>query len=425
MPPLSEEELMAMYAATLFPEMLSTAGGKDGIGRTTQTQLLNPDLIASLGLFGPEQITAGLQERLSSAEQKAMQEWMEEGFTLEQKIVAEQASQQPPVFINEIKNRYESNPSIWAIVGSFFDQIEKGTLTASQAQQLLDESRPVEEWTAPKEEGGYGLSPEVAAVLGQDEFSVVSLLENAGVAKSDLTRLRNDLSSFEDDASTFRSQKLQWEYSADDTDLTELLAQKAIWDQGPKGVDIAKEKLDYFKDIGVPGLALLPDPSELPQVSVSDVRKPRQAGTDRTLAESQLLSALAPASGKRDVTIKALEDLERDNRRAASEAAVRAALPPKRDYTPAEQAAVSKIAKPATKFYDIGPMTATPTPTPLRRTGGYQAPSAERDLARYLEWEQKFYQDKAQREARRRASKGDTPFMNALRALQTYGVEVG
>jgi len=409
---------LAMYATTLFPEMLGTAGD---IGRTTQTQLLNPDLIASLGLFGPEQITSGLQERLSSAEQKAMQEWMEEGFTLEQKIIAEQASQQPPVFINEIKNRYESNPSIWAIVGSFFDQIEKGTLTAEQVKQLLDESRPVEEWTASKEEGGYGLSPEVAAVLGQDEFSVVSLLENAGVAKSDLNRLRNDLSSFEDDASTFRSQKLQWEYSADDTDLTELLAQKQIWDQGPKGVDVSKERLDYFKDIGVPGLALLPDPSELPQVSISDVRKPRQAGTDRTLAESQLLSALAPASGKRDVTIRALEDLERGNR----EAAVRSALPPKRDYTAAEQAAVSKIAKPATKFYDIGPMTATPTPTPLRRTGGYQAPSEERDLAKYLEWEQKFYEGERQRETGRRASRGDTPFMNALRALQIYGAEVG
>ena len=216
---------------------------------------------------------------------------------------------------------------------------------------------------------------------------------------------------------------MKWEYGADDTKLTELLAEKAAWEErGPKGIDIAKERLDYFKDIGVPGLALLPDPSELPQVSISDVRKPRQAGTDRTLAESQLLSALAPASGKRDVTIKALEDLERGNR----EAAVRAALPPKRDYTAREQEIAARVAKPSTRFVDIGPMTATPVPTPLRpQTVGYQAPSDERDLARYLEWEQKFYQDEAQREARRRASKGDTPFMNALRALQAYGVEVG
>lgn len=418
MPPLSEDELMAMYAATLFPEMLGTAGD---IGRTTQTQLLNPDLIASLGLFGPEQITSGLQERLSSAERKAMEEWMEEGFTLEQKIAAEQASQQPPVFINEIKNRYQSAPEIWDIVGSFFDEIEKGNLTAEQVKNLLDEPRPVEEWITPEEEGGYGLPPEVAFVLDQDEFSVVSLLTNAGLPNESLDRLRQDFSDFEDDASTFRSQKLKWEYGADDTKLTELLAEKAVWEQGPKSVDIAKERLDYFKDIGVPGLALLPDPSELPQVSISDVRKPRQAGTDRTLAESQLLSALAPASGKRDVTIKALEDLERGNQ----EAAVRAALPQKRDYTAREQEIAARVAKPSTRFVDIGPMTATPVPTPLRRTGGYQAPSDERDLAKYLEWEQKFYEGERQRETGRRASRGDTPFMNALRALQAYGVEVG
>lgn len=419
MPPLSEEELLALYTSTLFPEMLGTA---DNIGRTTQTQLLNPDLIASLGLFGPEQITSGLQERLSSAERKAMEEWVEEGFTLDQKILAEQASQQPPVFINEIKNRYQSAPAIWNIVGSLFDNIEEGNMGAEAVNDALSEPKSVEYWTTPKEQGGPGLQPEVAAVIGKDNFSMEDLLLNAGVIKEDITRLRNDISAFEDDASAFRSQKLKWEYGADDTKLAELLAEKAVWEQGPKGIDVAKERLDYFKDIGVPGLALLPDPSELPEVSISDVRKPRQAGTDRTLAESQLLSALAPASGRRDVTIKALEDLERSNRRAASEAAVRAALPPKRDYTPREQEIAARVARPASRPVDA-PSTRM---TPLRpQTVGYQAPSDERDLARYLEWEQQFYEGERQREARRRASRGDTPFMNALRALQAYGVEVG
>ena len=428
MPPLSEDELMAMYAATLFPEMLGTA---DDIGRTTQTQLLNPDLIASLGLFGPEQITSGLQERLSSAERKAMEEWVEEGFTLEQKIVAERASQQPPVFINEIKNRYQSAPAIWDIVGSLFNNIEEGNMGADAVLDAFSESKSVEYWTTPQEQGGPGLQPEVAAVIGKDNFSMEDLLLNAGVIPEDITRLRNDISDFEDDASAFRSQKLKWEYGADDSKLTELLAEKAVWKQGPKGIDVAEERLDYFKDIGVPGLALLPDPSELPQVSISDVRKPRQAGTDRTLAESQLLANLAPASGRRDLQMQALRDMVGGPGPLPAAISSRVAVPrpsgPK--MVPAAPEQLGGRGSGRTTAASCARATAMPQvplqDTPLRPAGGYRAPSEERDLAKYLEWEQQFYEGERQREARRRASRGDTPFMNTLRALQAYGVEVG
>ena len=430
MPPLTDEELNALLQTLqysqnygMFPDVLAGAAGDDGVGRTTQAQLLDPELLASIGLFGPAQIASGLEERLSSAARKALEDWEEEGFTLQQKIDAERVSQQPPVFINEIKNRYQSNPTVWNIVGSFFDQIEKGTTSAEAVKEVFDESLPIDQWTVPKAEGGPGLSPEVAAVIGKEELSLNDLLLNAGVLESDIRRLKNDLSAFENDASTFRSQKLQWETNVDDSDLIDLLSQKAIWKQGPKGIDVSQERLDYFKDIGVPGLALLPDPTERYQFTTEDIRqmrKPTQRGTELSLLESMIQERSKPAAASSELQMKALRDVERAER----ERQVRSALPPRREPTEAEQAVVAQIAKPFSRFYDVGPAPDM-APTPLRRQGGYRAPSYSEDLARMLLEEERILAGRAAREGERMASQGRTPFLDAMRQTQAYGRMVG
>ena len=419
---MTEEELMAMYAATLFPEMLSTSGGDAGIGRTTQTQLLNPDLIASLGLFTPEQISSGVSQRLTTAEQQAYQDWIDEGI----KLQAQKDSIREPVFINEIKNRYESNPTIWGILGGLFDGIEKGSTSANQVIGGLDSPRPVGEWVSD-----YGMDQDYADVVanqvGADAFSVNDLLSTAGLSKEELTRIQDDMKAFEQDASAFRSQKLQWN-STSAGKLEEINNEIALHQsRGPNIVDLEKERLQYFKDIGVPGLALLPDPSELPQVSISDVRKRRQTGTDKTLAESQLLANLAPASGKRDLQMQALRDMVGGPGPLPNAISSRVAVPrpsgmPSLEGDPYGRA----VDAPGFGRAPSAMMPQVPlTDTPIRPAGGYRAPSEERDLAKYLQWEQQFYEGEKQREARRRASQGDTPFMNALRALQLYGSKVG
>lgn len=419
---MTEEELLAMYAATLFPEMLSTSGGDAGIGRTTQTQLLNPDLITSLGLFTPEQITSGVSQRLTAAEEKALQAWMDEGI----KLQAQKESIREPVFINEIKNRYESNPTIWGILGGLFDGIEQGSTSANQVIGGLDSARPIDEWVSD-----YNMDQDYAEVVasgvGGDAFSVNDLLSAAGLSNEELARIQDDMRGFEKDASTFRSQKLQWD-STSAGKLQEINAEIELHQlRGPDIVDSEKERLQYFKDIGVPGLALLPDPSELPQVSISDVRKRRQTGTDKTLAESQLLANLAPASGRRDSQMQALRDMVGGPGPLPDAISSRVAVPrpsvmPRLESDPYGRAADA----PGFGRAPSAMMPKVPlTDTPIRPAGGYRAPSEERDLAKYLQWEQQFYEGERQRETRRRASQGDTPFMNALRALQLYGSKVG
>ena len=423
---MTEEELMAMYAATLFPEMLATAGGKDGIGRTTQTNLLNPDLVTSLGLFTPEQITAGVSQRLTAAEEKAYQDWYDEAVKLQAKV----DSIREPVFINEIKNRYQSNPTVWNIVGSLFDEIEEGTTSANQVIEGLDSARSVDEWVSD-----YGMDRTSAEVIvnqtGSDAFSVNDVLSSSGLSDNEIARIQDDMRSFENDASQFRSAKLQWDATSADK-LFEAQADLALWkERGPDLVDAEKERLQYFKDIGVPGLALLPDPSELPQVSLSDVRKPRQTGTDRTLAESQLLASLAPASGRRDLQMQALRQIAGGPGPLPKAISSRVAVPRPSgpQMVPATPEQLGGRGSGRTTAASRARATAMPQvplqDTPLRPAGGYRAPSEELDLAKYLQWEQQFYEGERQREAQRRASQGDTPFMNALRALQLYGSKVG
>ena len=190
MPPLTDQEIQMLYGS-LFSEMLGTAGD---IGRTTQTQLLNPDLIASIGLFGPEQITAGLSQYLTAAEQKAMQEYEAQGVELEEQL----AALTPQPFISEIKVRYQAQPELWQVMGPLIADIESGDYSAEQVVQEMNTPIPAANWQ------GFNFTPEQAAAL--DNKSLKDYLSASDQVTFD--RIVGDLEDFEDDARRYRESRL-------------------------------------------------------------------------------------------------------------------------------------------------------------------------------------------------------------------------
>ena len=372
MPPLTDQEIQMLYGS-LFSEMLGTAGD---IGRTTQTQLLNPDLIASIGLFGPEQITAGLSQYLTAAEQKAMQEYEAQGVELEEQL----AALTPQPFISEIKVRYQAQPELWQVLGPLMADIESGNYSAGQVVQEMATPVPAANWQK------FGFTPEQAAAL--DNKSLKDYLSVSDQVTYD--RIVGDLEDFEDDARTYRESRLVSD-PQDRQKFNELLSKYATWDASAPDFDREALRREYFKEIGVPGLALLPDPSEEYQVTAQDVIKPRQKGTTKTLAESMIQERLSPASGQRDKMLSALRNVERE------------------------------ISGRGSRYQPMNPAMQAATGRP----SGYFAPSPERDLVKTVAGEQQFFNLLADVERERRTARGDTPFMNAMRMLQRYGTEVG
>lgn len=376
MPPLTDQEIQMLLSGSLFPEMLSTAGGKDGIGRTTQTQLLNPNLLASIGLFGPEEITAGLSQYLTAAEQKAMAEWQAEGAELEEQLAA--ITDKP--FISEIKVRYEAQPALWKVMEPLLADIEDGSYSADQVLQEMSTPIPAAQWQ------GFGFTPEQAADL--DSLTLKDYLSASDQVSYD--RIVSDLEDFDDDARRYREARLVAD-PQNQQKRAELLSKYNTWLSSAPDFDREALRREYFDEIGVPGLALLPDPSEQYQVSAEDVKKPRQEGTRKTLAESMIQERLAPASGQRSQMLSALRNVERE------------------------------ISGRGSRYQPMNPAMQAATGRPK----GYFAPDLERDLVKTVAGEQQFFNLLADVEQARRTSRGDTPFMNAMRMLQRYGTEVG
>lgn len=376
MPPLTDEEIQLLLSGSLFPEMLSTAGGKDGIGRTTQSQLLNPNLLASIGLFGPEEITAGLSQYLTAAEQKAMAEHLAKGAELEEQL----AAIQDKPFVSEIKVRYEAQPELWKVMEPLLKDIEDGSYSADQVLQEMSTPIPAANWQ------GFGFTPEQAA--GLDNLTLKDYLSASDQVSYD--RIVSDLENFEDDARRDRERRLVAD-PQNKQKRAELLSKYNTWLSSAPDYDREAARREYFDEIGVPGLALLPDPSEQYQVSAEDVKKPRQKGTRKTLAESMIQERLAPASGQRDKMLSALRNVERE------------------------------ISGRGSRYQPMNPAMQAATGRP----SGYFAPSAERDLVKTVAGEQQFFNLLADVEQKRRTARGDTPFMNAMRMLQRYGTEVG
>jgi len=376
MPPLTDQEIQMLLSGSLFPEMLSTAGGKDGIGRTTQSQLLNPNLLASIGLFGPEEITAGLSQYLTAAEQKAMAEHVAKGAELEEQLAA--ITDKP--FISEIKVRYEAQPELWKVMEPLLADIQSGSYSADQVLQEMSTPIPAGNWE------GFGFTPEQAADL--DNLTLKDYLSASDQVSYD--RIVSDLEDFDDDARRYRESRLVAD-PQNQQKRAELLSQYNTWLSSAPDYDREATRREYFDEIGVPGLALLPDPSEQYQVSAEDVKKPRQKGTRKTLAESMIQERLAPASGQRSQMLSALRNVERE------------------------------ISGRGSRYQPMNPAMQAATGRPK----GYFAPDPERDLVKTVAGEQQFFNLLADVEQARRTSRGDTPFMNAMRMLQRYGTEVG
>lgn len=230
-----------------------------GLPSTAFSRLLSPEALIASGIVGPSQIA----ELFSGAEQSALQEMLDD-YAKEEARIRGEYNVTAPSFISEIESRYQQNPQLWGVVGPVFQQVKSGVSrpedVATFATSKLDEQGWLEYFAG---------QPDAAAKAKQFAGkSLQQVMESVGLPEGTFTGLLADISDYSRDAQQFRQRELEFNVGLPerqarlDAELTALGARPTAGD-----VNTFAARLDLAKSLGVPALALLPDPSAGPQVT--------------------------------------------------------------------------------------------------------------------------------------------------------------
>lgn len=188
-----------------------------GTSRTTMGQSFNLPLLLSSGIIPPEQLSLGFAQAEESALREAMQDW-DEAYA---ELIPD-----APTFNRFEEAKYAENP----VAADFFQAIRLGTplaqIQSGEAYQQLKASIPEEEFT----------------------------------------QLGADLETF-DKAFTKHQQDL-YEYQMSGNSPKFQAALAALGERPSAATfDTSSARFDYAKSLGLPALALLPDPMQTAAVS--------------------------------------------------------------------------------------------------------------------------------------------------------------
>jgi len=344
--PLTQAErdsMLAQLGGGLYPA--ATAGVK----RTTLSQLLDPELLTAIGVISPDYLSQALQSYVDTETATQLSEALKD---YDSKVAKVESKYRPPVFVSaadqNLRALAASDPNLAdAIAG-----IQQGVLDAdAYADTLTDE-----------------------------------------VVRSNVKAFGRDWSNYQQDLLEFQTIDLP-QYNQEKAELGDPPTAESL------GITRESLKAQFAKDMGIPGLALLPDPGETYKIDPAEMRqfrKPTQAGTDRRLFESMLMSGAG-----RDIP---------------------------RSATPR----LTNISAPKPRILEGDPMGRTVDtpgfgrgtegvpPVQRPRPAGYVAPSLERDLARYAQQDYESLMVDAMLREQQMAAKGRTPFEDALRQAQIF-----
>lgn len=192
-----------------------------GTSRTTMGQSFNLPLLLSSGIIPPEQLSGGFAQAEASTLREAMQDW-DEAYA---ELVPD-----APTFNRFEEAKYADNP----VVADFFTAIRLGT-PLSQVQSS-------------------GALKELEGSIPEAEYD----------------QLVKDLETF-DKAFTKHQQDL-YEYQMSGNSPKFQAAMSALGERPTaETFDTSSARFDYAKSLGLPALALLPDPMQSPSVSAQEL----------------------------------------------------------------------------------------------------------------------------------------------------------
>lgn len=353
------DSLLAQLGGNLYPGTLS------GVKRTTMSQLLDPELLTAIGVISPDYLSEALQSYVDTETASQLSEALRDYDSKVQKI---EAKYPEPQFVSaaeqnlvQLAGRVEGLAE--GIAGIQAGSVDADTLADTLGNQLE---------------------------LDQPEL--------AGAVRSNLKAYGRDLSNYNQDVLEFQT-----------IDLPQLRQEKAALGDAPtaESLGITRESLkaQFAKDMGIPALALLPDPGATYDIAPEEMRqfrKPTQAGTDKRLFESMLA-----AGAGRDIPRSATPRL---TGRADQPSATRAAMGKVLEGDPLGRT----VDTPGFGRGTEGISVERPRPA------GYVAPSLERDLARYAMQDYESLMAQAMLRSQQLAAKGRTPFEDALREAQIF-----
>jgi hypothetical protein len=335
--------MLAQLGGGLYPA--ATAGVK----RTTLSQLLDPELLTAIGVISPDYLSQALQSYVDTETATVLSQALKDYDSKVQKI---EAKYTPPVFVSAADQNLRSLAASYPDLADAIAGIQQGTLDAdAYAATLTDE-----------------------------------------VVRSNVKAFGRDWSRYQQDLLEFQTIDVP-QYNQEIRALGDPPTAESL------GITRESLKTQFAEDMGVPGLALLPDPGETYKIDPEEMRqfrKPTQAGTDRRLFESMLMSGAG-----------------RDIPRYAT---------PRLTGAPAPKPKVLE-GDPMGRTVDtpgFGRGSEGVAPSQRPRPAGYVAPSLERDLARYAQQDYESLMVDAMLREQQMAAKGRTPFEDALRQAQIF-----
>ena len=217
--------------------------------------------------------------------------------------------------------------------------------------------------------------------------------------------VRSNVKAFGRDWSNYQQDLLEFQT----IDLPQYDQEKEALGDRPtaESLGITRESLraQFAEDMGIPALALLPDPGATYDIAPEEMRqfrKPTQAGTDKRLFESMLA-----AGAGRDIPRSATPRLTGQPERVS--------VAPPRPEQLAGRGSGRTTAASRRRAAESKAMSEM-----ADRPAGYVAPSLERDLARYAMQDYESLMAQAMLRSQQLAAKGRTPFEDALREAQIF-----
>lgn len=303
---------------------LASASTDLGMSRTTLNQLTSPSILAGTGVFSEEDLAqlmaSWMQERYSILDAearedyndavkewekdtakelekwekdtaKALEDWQKENDS----IRAEYAASPAPTIPTFIRNAYRDTP-----FDTYFKMVESGEIGGNKLSISYGLERSEEEWF--EEFSGQGMSEDEAKALAK-EYSGKSQkqIDIDAYGEPDVEIFLKDIQDFGNDYSNWVQKMEDWKRNREsqvrslNSELAKLgdrpvAGDRPVGEPAPELKDFAaqfntqKERQDFFDEIGLPGLALFPNPMEPYQFTADDI-----LGEYPTAAEQALM----------------------------------------------------------------------------------------------------------------------------------------
>ena len=331
---------------------LASASTDLGMSRTTLNQLTNPSILAGTGVFSEQDLArlmgSWMEERYSILDAEAREEYndavakwekdtataLEEWQKKNDSIRARYAASPEPRLTNSVRDTYRGG-----VFDQYFLEVEQGGTRGSELARKYQQENTADEWKQIYLDQGLSESEAVALAnsnAGQSQYRMdVEAYGEPAVEDfvSDIQQHGTKYANWVDDVTEWkRNRELQ--IRSLNSELAKL-GDKPTAEEAPNVADFApkfntqKERQDFFDEIGLPGLALLPNPMEPYNFTGSDIMgdyptaaeqalmryaddpnvktlssKPVRRGdptSDYAMAEAGAVGAQAPTATRKDV----------------------------------------------------------------------------------------------------------------------------